>query len=160
MDQSQPISICTKSCPTGYYGNSVNGYCYACAIQCATCIYEPNKCIKCNSLLKYTKVKPDSYDCVPLVCKEGTFENLIDGEYVCSKCHPNCKACIGPESTECLQCLKPIGYISESSKIITQKDTFACFRCEEYDARLVSPSISEKIACSGNIISRMLWGWL
>ena len=156
MDQSQSLPICTKSCPTGYYGDSVNGYCYACAVQCASCIYEPNKCIKCNALLKYTKEKPDSYNCVPLVCKEGTFENLVDGEYVCSQCHSNCKTCIGPENIECIECYKPVGYIGEPSKVLTGKDTFACFKCEEYDVRLISPSNNEKIACSGRSLSRIM----
>ena len=153
MDTSTNVTICTKNCPDGYFGDTINGYCYKCGSQCSTCVFEANKCLKCNTLLKYTKVAPDSFECVPLQCKIGFFENIVNGEYVCSKCHSNCKSCIGSENTHCIECSKSIGYIFDSTKSLTGNETYLCLTCEQYDVRLATPT-SGKIPCIGNLIIR------
>ncbi len=149
MDYSQEPIICTLICPKGYYGSYEDAECKPCSRECATCINKPNMCLLCNAKLKYSKASPNSYQCTPLVCPIGTYEQLKEGEYRCQPCHPNCKACIGESVLECTACKNFVGYISQSTQEFTLKDTYGCYTCEEYDSRLVTPGRNSKLQCDG-----------
>jgi cysteine-rich repeat protein len=146
MDDTSNVTICTKSCPKGYYGNSESGYCYPCAIECGACIIEPHKCTQCNAKLKYTRSSANEFVCIPLDCKDNSFEGIINEEYKCIQCHRNCKKCSGPENYHCIDCQSSIGYIKDSSYFMTQRDTYTCLTCEEYDIRLKTPT-NGKLQC-------------
>ena len=93
--------ICTKDCPSGYYGDASISLCFPFNIECSTCIENPGKCLLCNAHLKYA-VTTKAYKSAPLQCPDRYYEDLVDGNYQCSKCHQNCKSCIGNQNYQCL----------------------------------------------------------
>ena len=106
---------CLDKCSTGYYQKE--NVCKKCHENCESCSKESeignNNCLTCNKESKYkylVKVPELGNNCVE-ECPEGT---ALDNEnYLCKKCHENCKSCAKEsekDNNNCLTCNKESKY--------------------------------------------------
>lgn len=87
---------CVASCPTGFYADSITGFCGECPAGCLSC-FGPSydKCYSCGpdpnnaSAVYYKKIMLNS--CVA-DCPAGQYEETLGG-YYCARCHPSCALC-------------------------------------------------------------------
>ncbi|TRY85660.1 hypothetical protein DNTS_020362 [Danionella cerebrum] len=122
---------CISDCGPGFYTSQ--GHCYACDPSCETCHPSSPSCLSCHPghALHHGK-------CVAQ-CPSHYYK---DDHSHCQDCDASCRVCVGPDSSDCVQCMKqeevlqPLnGYVSHGSCISACKprhylDTYrTCREC-------------------------------
>lgn len=92
---------CLDTCPTRFYGSSVNQECNPCHEFCTECYgSKSTECTVCDIQNRYTYVSPDT--CQYLECPDLTYYD--DTTYSCKPWNSLCKNCKGSTAYECLSC--------------------------------------------------------
>ncbi|KTF97312.1 hypothetical protein cypCar_00002394 [Cyprinus carpio] len=132
--------FCVLDCGPGFYANQ--GTCYACDPSCATCQPDSPSCMTCppEHALHQGKCVPQ---CPPQYYKEDHGR--------CQGCHASCRLCVGPDSSDCMQCVKHEEVLQPQNGHVSHGSCMSACRPQHYlDAdqtcRACHPSCKE---CKG-----------
>ena len=120
------------------YPDDVASTCKKCYPTCMSC-FGPgsDQCLSCNSSSGMIKPNEASSKCVSLICPPGKYLKIAETTLSCDSCHTSCSACIGPKSTDCIDCPKMRHRKNdEASNETTGKITFSCKTCSEINSGL------------------------
>lgn len=126
--------------------------CQKCEPFCAACDHTTGICKTC---LDNEGVQLINSKC--MCSKEGYFEYLDpeSHEENCVKCHPLCKSCIGPSSTQCMECFTDKGAIHSEPLICACMKGFfydlnkqKCEKCDAQCSECYGPTSKECNKCN------------
>ena len=90
---------CNSSCPSNFYPNTTNMYCYRCSTQCFQCTGPTNSdCTSCYTTTQRRVLNGTTCACQPLYY----YDNLIAD--ICPSCSYTCLSCYAPGVSNCLSC--------------------------------------------------------
>ena len=136
-------SICLRTCPDGYYPNTLTKACSPCASTCNYC------------------VGPTAADCA--ICAGGFYLNLLtqkcvtscskgyypnDATRLCSICDPSCFNCFGPTKDNCSSCNSRY-FLQPSSSTCLSSCSSAPGHWEDRSTNECSPCSTGCLTCIG-----------
>ncbi|XP_059921872.1 extracellular matrix protein FRAS1 isoform X2 [Gadus macrocephalus] len=128
--------VCASACPVGYYDNG-HRVCQACDHQCGSCS-DPGVCLSCRDPAKVLLFGECQYE----RCAHQYYLNTTTR--TCTECEWRCNMCVGPQPTDCLQCME--GFVLQHD-VCTPKCTPGsfqrgerCFGCDAHCAECRGPA--------------------
>ena len=143
-------SVCTTTCPTGFYGEPSTNLCTGCNGACATC--SGPSASNCSSCPANTFLSVDT--CV-LTCPTGFFANTAN--WNCDPCHSVCVTCTAASNTSCTSCNSGVGrYLDGTICLLTcpsnkypKPATSTCESCHTECLTCTGPLNTECTSCTG-----------
>ena len=94
-------SVCSPSCPDGYFQDNVLRTCPLCDSSCLTCSDSASHCLSCSA------------------------QHFSSGPNECSPCHPLCKSCSGAENSMCTGCVDSAYLVDGTTTCVSECSLYA-----------------------------------
>jgi proprotein convertase subtilisin/kexin type 5 len=91
-------------CANQNYVDIVTKECKPCDYSCLVC-NDSSKCLICSSplYLTYRSLATDNKSCL---CDQNYYDDKINRNIICQKCHSSCLTCNGPFQYDCMTCFE------------------------------------------------------
>nr|XP_060611471.1 proprotein convertase subtilisin/kexin type 6 isoform X1 [Anolis sagrei ordinatus] len=141
---------CVSSCPSGYFGDSIQRKCRRCHRSCEACLgRSQNSCTACKHGFYHHQ---ETNACV-MLCPAGFYSEM--GQRRCQKCHPNCKKCIW-EMDRCTVCKDGFSLVDNScvmgckAGMYLIKEPVRCENCRSNCRTCTGPGREDCTQCGRN----------
>ena len=133
-------TVCSQSCPTGYWADATTHTCAPCHEACSSCT-GPSKS-QCESCHPGYYLQWNSTKCLKGCVAPGYWPDPLTN--LCATCSAECKSCSGPFNTQCTSCnsgfflqphsttcsyLCPAGYYPDSQVNVCYPCSTGCAVC-------------------------------
>ena len=139
---------CITSCPISYFSDSANSKCISCLSSCNTCTKSSKICSSCSSIRTLVK---GTCQCL---------EKYSHSNGECYDCESSCATCSGPDSDDCLTCIKGLYLEPNNNTCLSSCDpgyygnstVYKCLKCDDSCLECDGSLYTDCLSCATNYL--------